>query len=172
MQNLIWIHNLSASHSTIKGQKSELTEEMDHPHCLPLQVESTCFGDWFHPGNQRVCVNPIIRKLSRSLAGYQLVGFESDGYTEWEFWKLRAFLFQLCAEFQLHIILAGWSLIVHSIDPFQTDGLTDGSLWNIHVWTMWAELEKCNDKCEAMAIFHLMLVPVWCWSTQDTTTVQ
>lgn len=82
MQNLIWIHNLSASHSTIKGQKSELTEEMDHPHCLPLQVESTCFGDWSHPGNQRVCVNPIIGELSRSLAGYQPVGF----WIWWLYW--------------------------------------------------------------------------------------
>jgi hypothetical protein len=64
MQNLIRIHNLSASHSAIKGHKSELTEEMDHPQCLPLQVESTCFGDWSHPGNQRACVNPIIVELS------------------------------------------------------------------------------------------------------------
>lgn len=74
---------------------------------------------------------------------------------------LEFFLFQLCAEFQLHIILAGWSLIEHSVDPFRQMVFTDGSLWNTHVWTMWAELEKCNDKYEGIAIFHLMLVPVW-----------
>lgn len=40
------------------------------PTMSTVTSESTCFGDWSHPGNQRVCVNLIIVELSRSLAEF------------------------------------------------------------------------------------------------------